>query len=75
MQQPKKKRTVQRGGHVYIAGVQFKEPFDMELLAMALLDVVEALEPAQKAELVLQGQKLMEHLHLNARDTDQQQAA
>jgi|GEM_PF-1380834 len=53
MQQPKKKRTVVRGAEPYIARVQFKKPFNMELLTTALLDVVEALEPAEKAELIV----------------------
>jgi hypothetical protein len=76
MKQPKKKRTVQRNVRPYVRGVKWREPIDAEALAYALLEIVDVLKEAERAELAQAGQQTIERLDLKTdRDTDHHQAA
>lgn len=75
MKQPKKKRTVQRNVRPYVRGVEWRKPIDAELLAYALLEIVDVLKEAERAELAQAGQQTIGRLDLTDRNTDEHRAA
>ncbi len=72
----RKTRKLQRSVKPVITHIDWRLPVDVELLAAALLDMVESMPEAERAKFAKDGQATSERLGLKfERDTDDQEAA